>query len=318
MNAVYTPKYHKEEMAGYVPCLSETPSVIGIWPSGVCNFKCKYCIQSASKEVKQSEAFPEQLMDWDVFHTFAEQLYEFKTKPHTAVFCGVGEPLLHARLPEMVDYLKGNQLVNRVEVVTNGSLLERRLSRELIKAGVDMVMVSVQGLTADAYREVCGYNVNMDQFMEQIRFLYESRNNCHIHVKALDVGIPLCQKEEFLNAYGDFCDTIHIDYVTPLFKNVDYSGMVGEVRDQYNGQPLDMNDEKICTLPFQSLFIQPDGDVVPCCLTPNPACYGNVNDQSLLDICHSQKRLDFLRMHLAYQSGRNPICRQCVQPHIVT
>jgi molybdenum cofactor biosynthesis enzyme MoaA len=65
---------------------------------------------------------------------------------------GLGEPLLH---PRVVDFVRiSAQAGLRPLLVTNGSLLTRRMSEDLVQAGLRGVNVSIGGFTREAYSRV--------------------------------------------------------------------------------------------------------------------------------------------------------------------
>jgi MoaA/NifB/PqqE/SkfB family radical SAM enzyme len=72
--------------------------------------------------------------------------------PPAVYFGGVGEPLFHPEIVQMVGQAK--ELGSTVELITNGTLLTRDLSEQLIEAGLDALWVSLAGATAESYADV--------------------------------------------------------------------------------------------------------------------------------------------------------------------
>ena len=68
-------------------------------------------------------------------------------------FGGFGEPLAHPRIFEMVERVKALG-VPRVELITNGCLLDEQASRRLITAGLDTLWVSLDGIRPESYSDV--------------------------------------------------------------------------------------------------------------------------------------------------------------------
>jgi radical SAM protein with 4Fe4S-binding SPASM domain len=101
-----------------------------------------------------------------------------------------------------------------------------------------------------------------------------------------------------------------------MFKSVDYTGFIDTVKDQYTGQPIDLDDDRPCPQVFTLSFILPTGDVVPCCVTPNPVTYGNITETALADIWNSPERAAFIELHEHRRRSQNPVCRRCVEPPI--
>jgi MoaA/NifB/PqqE/SkfB family radical SAM enzyme len=67
-------------------------------------------------------------------------------------FGGFGEPLSHPDIISMITQVKACGA--RVEMITNGTLLTREISRELIQSGLDVLWVSIDGATPESYADV--------------------------------------------------------------------------------------------------------------------------------------------------------------------
>jgi molybdenum cofactor biosynthesis enzyme MoaA len=64
----------------------------------------------------------------------------------------MGEPLAHPNIADMVSQIKS--IGSSVELVTNGTLLSKRLSEDLIDAGLDGLWISLDGATPESYKDV--------------------------------------------------------------------------------------------------------------------------------------------------------------------
>jgi MoaA/NifB/PqqE/SkfB family radical SAM enzyme len=115
-----------------------------IEPTSRCNLHCVTCIRNSWDE-------PLGEMNSAAFSRILEDLKAFSSPP--SVFLGgLGEPLSHPRIVDMVKELKS--LGSFVELITNGTLLTRDLSQRLINAGLDMLWVSMDGATPESYKDV--------------------------------------------------------------------------------------------------------------------------------------------------------------------
>jgi tungsten cofactor oxidoreducase radical SAM maturase len=70
------------------------------------------------------------------------------------VFGGIGEPTCHPDILDMIALARERGLA--VTLSTNGLLLDRRMSEELVRLGVDRLAVSLDGAEPDTYRDVRG------------------------------------------------------------------------------------------------------------------------------------------------------------------
>ena len=119
-------------------------SKIYIEPTNHCNLECRTCMRNAWDE-------PLGEMGSDTFARIVEGMHSFSLPP-TVFFGGLGEPLAHPDIVEMVSQVKA--LGSSVELITNGTLLTKPLSKQLIDAGLDVIWVSLDGATPESYADV--------------------------------------------------------------------------------------------------------------------------------------------------------------------
>ncbi len=120
------------------------PAKVYIEPTSLCNLDCRTCIRHSWKE-------PLGLMERGTFGRIMESLREFSPPPDV-FFGGLGEPLLH---PDIVDMIRQTKsLGGSVEIITNGTLLTSAVSAQLIDARLDMLWVSLDGATPESYSDV--------------------------------------------------------------------------------------------------------------------------------------------------------------------
>jgi len=117
---------------------------IYIEPTNRCNLQCVTCIRNTWNE-------PLGEMKPEIFHRILEGMRLLEETPDV-VFGGMGEPLFHPDIVEMVREVK--KLGSSVELITNGMLLSKTMSRQLIDAGLDKLWVSLDGATPESYQDV--------------------------------------------------------------------------------------------------------------------------------------------------------------------
>lgn len=115
-----------------------------IEPTNRCNLDCVTCIRHSWDE-------PLGTMSVEVFSRILEGLRSFDPPPDI-FFGGLGEPLSHPNILSMVREAKS--LGSAVELITNGMLLTKSVSAELVDAGLDKLWVSLDGATPESYTDV--------------------------------------------------------------------------------------------------------------------------------------------------------------------
>ena len=137
------------------------PLKVYVEPTNACNLACATCVRHAWDE---REGF----MEWATFEAVADGL-----RPGaTVAFMGLGEPLLHPRFLEMVR-LAGERGL-RTEVTTNALLLDDALAAGLLDAGLDQLVVSIDGANAEAFGRVRS-GASLDRVVENVRRLHDAR-----------------------------------------------------------------------------------------------------------------------------------------------
>ena len=98
-----------------------------IEPTARCNLRCKMCFRNSWKNEIIGDMRPE---------TFRKAMTTMPDSVETVFFGGMGEPLAHPDIVEMVR--TASSLGKRVELLSNGTLLDARRTAELLDAGLDM------------------------------------------------------------------------------------------------------------------------------------------------------------------------------------
>ena len=265
----------------------------------LCNFKCVYCAHS-------SYSVPDKrMLSLDTYIKALEGLKKFNQKLKSITFVGMGEAMLNKDLPEMVKHSK--LFSERVTLVTNGSLLNKKNIDALINSGIDIIRISLQGLTAEEYKKISNFNINYDRFIENLTYLYSNKKQYKIYYKVPNFSL----RPQFKDIFGPISDTIINIPIASTYQNVDY-GKIKDLVDNKNGL---RERYTVCPQPFYMLNIRVSGEVSPCCETDEGSIsVGNINTESLYEIWHGTK-LKNIRLELL-KGNRNKLkhCANCTLP----
>lgn len=286
----------------------DTPMSLIIDPSSACNFKCIYCAQSLGNEF-DSRHFQRNIMTYDIFENIVMQLKDFPQKIKKIHLFRSGEPLLNKNIGKMVKKLKEENICENINISTNALLLNRRLSMELIEAGLDCLTISLQGVNSKKYKEIADVEVNFDDFVENIKFFYKNRKNCKLYIKNIDVALDDGDEEKFYEIFETIADRVFIETACPVYPSVDYKDIIKKNDVTRYGEDVGVPD--ICQISFYHLHILSNGDVLPCSSIDSPIKPWNVSQMKLVDIWESKARIDFLKMQARGERRNNPVCNSC-------
>lgn len=297
-------------MAEKIPL--DTPFTFYITPSQICNFRCNYCTQSWDKKAKDKIGLEMKFLEYDTFLLLAEQASAFPNRFKQILFTGLGEPLLNPRTPDMIKELNRLKLSEKVEMYTNGTMLTREMTKRLVDAGITRLRISIQGVTAEKYKKVCGIDVDFDNLVSNIQYFYENKGNSLLYIKIIDSCLDSeDDQKRFYDLFGNICNEIYIEHLVlsqPTMGN--YDGRVDESLTLYGEQMVDKN---VCPLMFYVLQTDAVGNVFPCTPLglPTPFSLGNINETTLLDIWHGEKLKHLRKLHLENKRSVVPVCGSC-------
>lgn len=116
-----------------------------------CNLHCRMCVKYAPESCIFEEDLP-----FAVFRGLAPSL----ANVHTLILNGIGEPLLHPELEEIISFARANMVAGAIiGFQSNGTLLDEEKSLGLISAGLSTVCLSLDSLEHSAVDQAGEHSV---------------------------------------------------------------------------------------------------------------------------------------------------------------
>jgi MoaA/NifB/PqqE/SkfB family radical SAM enzyme len=119
-------------------------SRVYIEPTSDCNLNCKTCVRHSWNEKIGG-------MKYKDYMKIIDDLKEFENIEMIS-FWGIGEPLYHPDIVKMIE--KAKQLNVKTQIITNGLLLNESMSKKLLKAGLDSLVVSLDGTSTETMADI--------------------------------------------------------------------------------------------------------------------------------------------------------------------
>lgn len=277
--------------------VSEYPLEVDLELSSVCNLNCPFCY-TISDDFKKRVS--KKFMDFNIAKKVIE---EISNKSVALRLSFRGESTLHPNFIEIIKYAKEKGL-KEISFLTNGSKLTDAYFEEMLKAGVDWITISFDGLN-----EQYEYNRRPLKFNEMYERLCSIKNikrkyNSIKPVIKLQTIWPAIQDNpsEYYNKLSPVCDLIAFNPI------IDYS-------KSYSNEN-NYEENFACPMMYQRIFITSEGNAVPCCNDLlEEYSIGNVYSDSIYDIWHGE-RLNNLRNIHKLENGFKQIgiCRKCSIP----
>lgn len=286
-----------------------TPLVLFIDPTNLCNIRCQYC-PTGDKRLLKSVGRPNGVMDFGLFKKIVNDIREFDFKIKLINFYKDGEPLVNKNFPEMAHHLISANVAERVWLKTNGLLLNPDLNKRLIASGLNSINISIQHISSEGYKKVALSNINYDNLLKNIRDLYNRRDDCKIYVKIANTGLTESDIQKFQTDFSDIADAIYIEQLHGWAMSDVKDFTLGTNPTTFDGLPL---TEKIaCPWPFYEMAINWDGTVSLCNEDwAHKTLIGDVRVNSLKQIWNGTPLYNMRKMMLEGRRHENPMCKNC-------
>lgn len=277
------------------------PLVVYVELSGYCNLKCNFCPHSSEKQFKKG------IMGWEMFKKMTDDLLAFPEKIKLLRICGNGEPLLNKDIIRMLSYSRSKGVADKIELVTNGLLLNDDLITRLPKY-LDRIIISIEGLSGDDYWRISNVKVDFEKLISNITKLYENRCKTVIHIKINSEAITSDKSRgDFFSLFGDYCDEIYIENLVDLWPQINTAYGTGRCR--WGGDAI---KHAVCVQIFKGLQVQSDGEVVPCCVDwLRVNIIGDIRDNTLSEIWRGEKLRKLQTQHLLGNKPALQPCKNC-------
>ncbi len=303
----------RQKIADIVPL--DSPLSMYVEPTRLCNFKCFYCMHG-TRGIKggqlEQTGFSIRNMDMDLYEKLVSEIMAFPTIPKRVCFSGLGEPLMNKRLPEMIRMLRDAGFKDRIDVISNGSLLTPEMSDALVDAGISRIQISIQGLTAEKYKEISGVDVDIQQLIDNVKYFYEHKKDASIYVKIIDSILEgEDDRKKFFEMFENICDTIFVEHLVVMQQQMgDHGGIVDSTMNLMGEY---VEPRKVCAVMFYFLQVNIDGETFPCSTPglPNSFSMGNANKKTLKEIWDDRRRNVLIRKNLIDGYVKIPACSKC-------
>jgi len=286
----------------------DTPLTMFIEPTNACNYRCTFC-PTGHPDLLRQVGRKNTLMDFEVYKTLIDGIAEFPKPLKMLNMYKDGESLIHPRFTDMVRYAKDSGISEQIWVKTNGQLLSPEYNQRLVRCGLDMVGISVNGVNSESFFEITRVNVNYEKFRANVLDLYQRRGFMKVSCKIADTNLTDWQKQKFLDDFGDRCDYIAIEGLHGWSTSEVYDWKLG-TDQSFDGTPR--QNKIACPLILYMLTVSSNGDVSIC--NDDWAHYhqlGNIHDDTIADIWQGVSLKRFRRMHLSGKREDNQACANC-------
>ena len=302
MKAKLTSQEKNERLALQELIPLKTPLVVYVESSGYCNLRCAFCPHGMD-----AKALKKDIMSAELFEKLIGDLAAFPEKIKLIRFTGEGDPLVNKNIIKMLKYAKERKVAERIELISNGTLLSADLIENLPRF-LDRIIFSIEGLSAEEYLRICNTNIDFQRLLGNLKAIFDAKGDCTVHIKIHNEAVNSEEKKAlFFKTFSNLCDEIYIEQLVPMWPELISEYAVDKFR--WGG---DMVKRKVCPQIFKAVQVQGNGDVVPCCVDwRRMHLLGNVGRASLLEIWNGAKLRGLQVQHLKGNKNKIEPCKDC-------
>lgn len=298
------------DLASCVPL--KQPLVLYIDPINACNFRCSFCPNGEKMRIREIGRNTSE-MRWRLFEKIVGDLRSFEKPIKTIYLYKDGEPLLNKRLEEMVYLLKQSGVCDQIAIITNGSLLNRERNLALIEAGLDKVIISVEGMSEESYKKISNYNIDFGVFVDNVRHLFMNKKRCRVYAKIIGDYLTDEEKESFHSTFGKITDLAYVEHIVDCWPGFEVLGSTSREGVGIFGQLKKERD--VCPFIFYSLAVNVDGQVSVCHADwARELIVGDLNDETLKNLWEGSRLRYFQLKHLKGCRSDIRACKSCRFP----
>lgn len=255
------------------------PYLVDIMTKSGCNASCVFC-PSGKPFLKVSHG------------TMPDELYQKiidEASKHTVLRLAPflqNEPLRDPKIHERVEYARRKMpRYTQIRLISNGSLLTEEAGYNLIHAGLDKLIISIQSIEKDVYEETMR-GLKFEQTMENVTRFVELKHR--LGVKNPDFEIWMVRTkyvEEKLKVHKAFWSKRGIKLKARKLNNQASPELEERMRQRGDIPADDWQYAQYCAIPFWRSWITWTGDMILCCADwHRSTVLGNVMGSSIEEI----------------------------------
>lgn len=283
---------------------TDFPEVVHIENTNACNASCIICPrEKMSRQIG--------VMEFPLFAKIVDECALKTSQLSELHLHGYGECLLENDFCRKISYAKAKG-IKTTYIVTNGSLLNEDIAQGLIASGLDRMKVSFYGATEETYEKI-HVNLKFKEVENNITGLFRMRDRLKakrpsIFLQFLPFSENAHEKSLFSEKWSGLIDKKRGDMLLEYTLH-----NYGRGRN-YNFVEAGIKEKKSCVLPFMTMQVLWNGDIVPCCYDFNgDFILGSVRKNTLQEIWNGASFASLRDNHRRLDFRNAQICLRCDQ-----
>lgn len=269
-----------------------------------CNSNCALCVHG--HEQLKKEIGYDGYMPFETFTRLVDECVEHDCPSIGISF--INEPLMDPDFKDRLKYVSDSGIMD-IHLNSNASLLTGELSELIVNSNVTRICFSIDAATKETFQKMRP-NLNYEKVIANIERFIAIRNAAGkklplVRVSFLLNEINAHEQEQFQQMWAEKVDYVSFQRYVPISTHDD------DLSHAKKENPT--NGVRMCSYPWESLFVHGDGVVVPCAAHRGRyISVGNINEVSLYEIWHSDAMNELREALRTNELQNTKLCYSCL------
>ena len=291
--------------------LKSMPYAVKLEVNNTCNLDCALCPRKESNYGLGYVSFEDFKKMFDQFKD-----YMFYCSPHY-----LGESFLHKDIAKIVSYIHENNVATYIS--TNLNYLNENLARDIVKSGLDVLSIAVDGANQETYSKYRERG-NFDLLTKNLKIIVEQKKKLKSSTPLIELQfIVFRYNEDQIDTIQNLAKKIGVDSLRIRPGIVDYTSQ--NTKDKEEWLPKNKKYisrlyykrsrvKKTCWWLWRTATITWNGEVYPCCRKVFKKSFGNILKNNFKDIWNNKEFIDSRKCFISKDKIESPCC-SCEIPY---
>ena len=277
------------------------PKYFEIETVNACNARCVMCT------IDDWEQSRNPIMDEKLFSKFVDEISLYTDWIDTVCLNRDGEPTLDKNLHKKIKLLK-DAGIKSVTMASNVQLLDENRAHQYIDAGLDDIMLSIDGVTKKTFETIrvrLDYETVVNNTLNMIKIRDEKKSSLTIRLRMIIMENNQHEVENWMEFWKKRVGPHDQVYAKPAHS-------WGNQLNQETEELVENYKDKPCIAPFSSCIIHTDGTVPMCSIDyNNKVKIGDFSKNTIKKIWNDEPMMRVRNLHANSQRNSISLCRGC-------
>ena len=277
------------------------PKYFEIETVNACNARCLMCTIDDWEQTRNP------IMDENLFSKFAHEVSDYSDWIETVCLNRDGEPTLDKNMHKKIQLLK-NVGIKSVTMATNVQLLDQNRAHQYIDAGLDDIMLSIDGITKKTFETIrvkLDYETVVNNTLNLIKIRNKNKSPLTIRLRMIIMDSNKHEVDDWMKFWEK-----HVGPQDQIYAKPAHSW--GNQLNSETEEAIEKYKDKPCIAPFSSCIIHTDGTVPICSIDyNNKVKIGDFSKSSIKEIWNDGPMMKIRSLHANSERNSISLCQGC-------